>query len=359
MSNDIFKRKKRTCSNCGKYGHEYKSCTEPISSFGIICIHIDDVNGWSTSRFFREMYSTINDKSYKIFSSKYPNIQCTISDNKSTLNEHPQHKIASISIPIETNEQIHKILFYRNHIKFLMVSRKYSIGFVEFVRGNYDVTEPYTIIKLFNNMYEEDIKHISHGNYDDLIIYFMAREMDSSEKILEKIYDGKYSSEYLEAKVKFNALKNPQLCGEEHGIPFNLKYYTDNIKPKWDSYEWGFPKGRRDRDEDNYKCACREFEEETGTQSINYSVLNKIDPVEEIFLGTNGVTYKHQYYIGVNNADNCNLIDYNNYDKYEIGEIKWLTYDEAINIIRPHHTERRKILTQIYMFVMEQLIKHI
>ena len=29
-----------TCTNCGKPGHYYKSCVEPITSFGIILVQV-------------------------------------------------------------------------------------------------------------------------------------------------------------------------------------------------------------------------------------------------------------------------------------------------------------------------------
>ena len=30
---------KNTCLNCGKYGHQFKACDEPIISYGIICFN--------------------------------------------------------------------------------------------------------------------------------------------------------------------------------------------------------------------------------------------------------------------------------------------------------------------------------
>ena len=32
---------KSYCGNCGKIGHIYRRCTEPIISLGIICININ------------------------------------------------------------------------------------------------------------------------------------------------------------------------------------------------------------------------------------------------------------------------------------------------------------------------------
>ena len=40
------KRKKVYCNNCGKFGHYYRQCLEPIISYGIIgfCLLDDDIS---------------------------------------------------------------------------------------------------------------------------------------------------------------------------------------------------------------------------------------------------------------------------------------------------------------------------
>ena len=35
-------KKKLFCCNCGKYGHKYSKCNDPITSLGIIAIKIND-----------------------------------------------------------------------------------------------------------------------------------------------------------------------------------------------------------------------------------------------------------------------------------------------------------------------------
>ena len=142
---------------------------------------------------------------------------------------------------------------------------------------------------------------------------------------------------------------------EENNIPWNLNFYTKYIKPRWKKPEWGFPKGRRDKKaEENLSCACREFEEETGYKKNDYIVLNKIEPIEEKLTGTNGINYKHIYYLAINS--NENFQDFGNYDEYEIGDIKWFTYEEAICYIRPYHIDKKKILTRVYLFLLNYLI---
>ena len=89
----------------------------------------------------------------------------------------------------------------------------------------------------------------------------------------------------------------------------------------------------------------------------SYIVLNKIEPIEEKMTGTNGITYKHIYYLSLNNRDKNTK--FANYDNFEVGDISWFTYSEAINHIRPYHTEKKRVLTKIYLFVLNYLINNV
>jgi hypothetical protein len=80
--------------------------------------------------------------------------------------------------------------------------------------------------------------------------------------------------------------------------------------------------------------------------------------LSETFKGTNGVRYKHIYYIATNETDKEVFINKNNLEQSgEIGNIGWFTYNEALNLIRPHHKQRKKMLTQLYMFLLNKLIQ--
>ena len=120
-------------------------------------------------------------------------------------------------------------------------------------------------VEHFFTIYNMPIKkiYIQKNQYDTILFYFLNRHNESKEVVLNRIYEGKYSNEYCEAKIKFNMLLNPSV-DENSDIPLDLDFYTKYIRPRWKKPEWGFPKGRRDkRAEENLTCACREFEEET------------------------------------------------------------------------------------------------
>ena len=353
MEYDKTYRRRIICTNCGNFGHEFKTCQEAITSLGIININILDDK--TETLIIKEKFSSKKISFYKITSKKYPDIKCYISDNIKLCEEHNDiYKLDNENVPYQEDDHIRKFCYYKDKILFMMVSRRFSLGFIEFIRGKYDISDAKSIINLFEQMYEDEIVYIRKNQYDDILYYFLNRKNEPKDVVLNRIYEGKYSNEYCEAKIKYNMLKNSvsDISGD---VPLDLNFYTKYIKPRWSKPEWGFPKGRRDkRTEENLTCACREFEEETGYKMNEYSVLNKIEPVEEKLIGTNGINYKHIYYLSVDNCDKNNIN--RNYDTYEIGDIKWFTYEEAMAHIRPYHTEKKRVLTRVYLFILNYLI---
>uniref|UniRef100_A0A6C0C901 Nudix hydrolase domain-containing protein n=1 Tax=viral metagenome TaxID=1070528 RepID=A0A6C0C901_9ZZZZ len=348
--------KKKICINCGKHDHEFKLCRDPITSFGIVNVKILDCYD-DKNNLFKSNFSTKKNVKYILTSRKYSYVKCNITDcirvNEGTNN----YKLDNESIKYNVESQIQKFCYYKNKVLFLMVSRRFSIGFIEFVRGKYQVTDSNTIIKLFEQMSANEISMIQNNSYDDLLFFFLNKNNETKENLLHNTYNGKYSLEYLEAKNKFDMLSDPE--NEKNGtIPWGLNFYIKNIKPKWKTVEWGFPKGRRGkRTEENLSCACREFEEETGYHSSDYHILNRIEPIEEYLVGTNNVNYKHIYYLAIDMFD-PNQSKLSNFDEYEIGDVKWFTFDDAIKNIRPYHVGKKCILTKIYMFIINYLVWH-
>ena len=62
------------------------------------------------------------------------------------------------------------------------------------------------------------------------------------------------------------------------------------------------------------------------------------------FIGSNIKSYKNKYYLSY--MDN-NATQINNYQKSEVKNMKWLSYDECMNTIRPYNIEKKNIITSI------------
>lgn len=341
------KTKHTICTNCGMKGHNFKACKEGIISIGFINMRILDDQ--MESKLLKHMFCTQVPLTYHLVSSKYPDLQCVMVEKDNKL---LTYEIKDSALECKTLDQLSHFSHYRNRILFMMVSKQFSIGFVDFLRGKYKVNVPSTIKKLFEFMYVEEIEMVGKMKYDDLLNIFVNRSEEAQSVILSRTYEGKYSKEYCEGKIKFNMLKYAHKANIY--IPHDLQFYVTCIKPRWPGREWGFPKGRRDHcHENNLTCARREFEEETGYQTNEYVHLDKIEPVHEQFIGTNHMRYNYIYYLSLDNSQS----EEHDHDIYEIHQIQWFTYDQAMAHIRDYQNEKKVVLTQVYLFMLNCILR--
>jgi 8-oxo-dGTP pyrophosphatase MutT (NUDIX family) len=297
--------KKLYCINCGKNGHLVKECIEPIFSYGIICMKIDNKLNVSPQLIENFLVSKLVD-----------------------LEEFNFTNLTNLS----------KIDYYKDKIKFLFIQRKHSFSYVEFIRGKYNENNKLEISSLLNLMNQEEIEKILTNNLN----FLWSDLWNKTSKYKH------YQKEFELSQEKFNFIKTKYNLLEL--INFNGLYETP---------EWGFPKGRRDRNEKNLDCATREFEEETGIISNKYLILNRLNTIEENVVGTHHSIYKLVYYLAVA-YDECelNMSNTNEYQKCEIGDIKWLTFEEIIPKVRPYFKEKIKMIYKVY-FLMINLIETI
>lgn len=296
--------KKIYCSNCGKYGHNFNKCNEPISSFGVIAIKV-------------------NDELFKNISKNRNMTDVNIS------------KINSIN-----NNIFLKTHKYKNDIEFLMICRRKSLGYLEFVRGRYSLNDFPHIMSLFEQMTEEEIKYIGDNDFDTLW----------GELWVHKNTNKFFTLEYEKSKTKFTLLKEKK--------ENNLEYLVKNTVRRFDNPEWGFPKGRRNFLEKDLNCAVREFKEESGLENEDFILVPGIKPLEEIFNGTNNILYRHIYFIAFCRKDI--KVDISKPDQLEeIGNIGWFNHNQCMSLFRKFHKKRKYLLNELYMFICNILEKNV
>jgi len=218
---------------------------------------------------------------------------------------------------------------HENNIEYLMIKRKHSLGFVEFMRGKYPVANYEYLINIFNEMSNEEKEKIKKSDFDELWNYLWGNQVGIQ-----------YRGEEKTSREKYDLLKN----GISGKFEFNLETLFDKCKYNWIDTEWGFPKGRRNYQEKDLNCALREFEEETGYVRNNIQLIQNISPYEEIFTGSNMKSYKHKYFLGYIDST---IKTTNSFQETEVGDMMWLTYNECVNKIRPYNLEKIQILKKI------------
>jgi 8-oxo-dGTP pyrophosphatase MutT (NUDIX family) len=204
--------------------------------------------------------------------------------------------------------------------RILMIRRKDSMSFAEFMRGKYDPANVDYIGTLLQNMTLKEQALIASEPF---------------EVVWKTLWgDDRNSSDFLMSKEKYNQLDRVNL------VLANRSVY---VEP-----EWGFPKGRRMRGETDLMCALREFNEETNIPRDAFVVLKNIN-FEETFMGLNGVRYRHVYFVGLlKDPSTINLTQkFTPMQRREISGIGWKTFEEIDSLIRPHHTQRRVMVERI------------
>jgi len=268
-------------------------------------------------------YSLSN--SLKTINNKYINITC------SNCNKHG-HEFKQCKEPITSWGVI--VIKKNNNISddinFLLIRRKHSLGYAEFIRGRYMINNMYGIFCLFQQMTQIEIDKIKlyYDSFDKLWLDFW------------NITNIKNTYEYKQSKKKFDCLVN------KIDVEISLDFYIQNAKPKYKSPEWGFPKGRKNKNETDLNCAIREFCEETGYKMNDIKIFSNVLPVVENFIGTNGIKYKHIYYLAEDLTDNNPCI--NDINKNEIGDIGYFNYNDSLKILREYHIEKKEIIKKIY-----------
>jgi ADP-ribose pyrophosphatase YjhB (NUDIX family) len=269
------------CNNCGKFGHYYHHCKVPITSIGIIVFRICEEN--SSSNCIKN---------------------------------------------IEYNDLKNK------KIEYLMICRKDTLGYIDFMRGKYSIYNKEYIMNMIKQMTDDEKNVIRLKDFNAAWKRIWGNESISNQ----------YKTEELTSKEKFNLLKE--------GVFNTREFYTlDSLieesytYDRWLEPEWGFPKGRRNFQEKDYECAFREFTEETGYHYKYLKNIRNLLPFEEIFTGSNYKSYKHKYYLTF--MDYNHSLNMNYFDKSEVSKIEWKSFENCVSSIRNYNLEKIRLITNV------------
>lgn len=247
-----------------------------------------------------------------------------------------------------------------NRIEYLMIQRKDSLSFMEFIRGKYSLTNVEYIKKLLSYMTFAERKVLETASFQDLwnIIWYQPHVT-------------KHSQEFSESKIKFDSLKHgfilkndtvgatttaasPAPPTNTRGTLILLKNLLQQTNTVYAEPEWGFPKGRRKLKEEDVDCALREFCEESGFERGDIHIHTELKPLEEFFYGTNNILYRHVYYIArvVKNEDRVMTINPSNpHQAREVRKAQWFSYNEIMERIRTYNNERRNLFKEAHHII--------
>jgi 8-oxo-dGTP pyrophosphatase MutT (NUDIX family) len=254
---------------------------------------------------------------------------------------HPMHACKN---PIISNGMI--VFKHGNEgTLYLMIRRKDTLGFVEFIRGKYPVCNQMYVQRLIDEMTLDEKHRLQTQTFSELW-----------KNVWGDYLNSKYQNEEAISCERFNMLKsglrtNQRGCGS---MSYTLNSLIAKSPTRWTEPEWGFPKGRRNYQEKDIDCALREFSEETGYDETRLVVMQNVIPYEEIFMGSNMKTYKHRYYVA--HANQAPLKSHPDFQKTEVSKMAWFTYEQCMQHIRPYNLEKLKILSNLNNAIAEHAV---
>jgi len=314
------------CNNCGKYGHLFNQCKLPIISYGIIAF-----------RYNKTIIENLNDK--------------TINENfnDKTINNYYEEKIK------ERDKE--------NNIEYLMIRRKDSFGFIDFVRGKYSLNNIIQLQNIIDEMSNYEKEKILNLNFNDLWVEMFGRnnkyknEENISSKKFELIKKGfilgeqndLLTSSIFGKKIVFCKNCKIKIENENNEKEINLEKMIKQSNTFWNETEWEFPKGRKMFKETDLECALREFEEETGIKKQYLQIIENILPFEETFIGSNYKSYKHKYYLAFIKDD----VNLSNFQKSEVSNLEWKNINNCLRDIRPYNFDKINLIININKVLQE------
>jgi 8-oxo-dGTP pyrophosphatase MutT (NUDIX family) len=230
------------------------------------------------------------------------------------------------------------------NIEYLMIQRKDSLCFMEFIRGKYDLKKIDYIRQLLGGMTHQERDGLLCTQFEELWNHVWYQPNIP-----------RHTTEFNQAKTKFITLKKGFYNDTKY---INMQLLIQSSVSTFTEPEWGFPKGRRRIREEDIHCALREFSEETGLPSTDVILDEDFNKYEEIFFGTNFILYRHVYYVGYipTYGDKSILVDTTNINQArEVRSIEWFTYEESMRHIRDHNKERKNIFKEIHRKLVEKL----
>jgi 8-oxo-dGTP pyrophosphatase MutT (NUDIX family) len=214
--------------------------------------------------------------------------------------------------------------------EYLLIRRKDSIGYVEFMRGKYNIYSKIYLTNIISEMTMEEKNRILTNDFDLLWKNLWGDDINTQ-----------YRGEEKNSREKFESLKYGVSTNDTE---YSLESLIHESTTQWLETEWGFPKGRHNNQEKDLLCALREFEEETGYSRLAINIIQNLVPFEEIFTGSNYKSYKHKYYVAFMERKNEVPMAYQN---TEVSKMDWKPYDEAMQLIRPYNLEKKEVLTRV------------
>jgi 8-oxo-dGTP pyrophosphatase MutT (NUDIX family) len=277
----------------------------------------------------------------------YHTSSCSNCGKSGHLFQHCKYPITSVGI----------IAFRKNlitgNLEYLLIRRRDTIGFIEFIRGKYPNNKNY-ILNLINEMTLTEKNKLLTMSFTELWNELWGQVVGIQYRGEEKMAREKFENLRLSTNEEPSTTQSASMVQSTVNQSI-LKSLIEQSNTCWIEQEWGFPKGRHNYQEKDLVCALREFEEETGYEKKDIEVIQNLIPLEEIFTGSNYKSYKHKYFLACMNKSNFERPQFGS--NSEVSLVEWKDYNTALSAIRPYNLEKIDVLKNANAILCNYLIK--
>jgi len=237
--------------------------------------------------------------------------------NKMLLNTSNIYPLGSIC----HNTKLDLFQQMKKYIQFLIISKRYSYSFFTILMGKYDPDNIEYVKMLIDNLTKTELILLKTTDFTELV-----------KKYIKNISDEQLNK----------SLENYN----------KIKEILQSHESSYETPEWEIPKGKLLNNEEMIEGAIREFSEETSLTRDDITVYKNIEPIVEIFKGTDDKSYMYVYYIALLN----NNVDIHKTSTQEASIIKFMNLDECLDNIRIN--KRKKIIYSLYLYLISKSINN-
>ena len=217
--------------------------------------------------------------------------------------------------------------------RLLMIRRKDTYGYVDYVRGRYNLSDTTQLRILIDEMTCDEKDRIKNIKTEEDITDTWRKLWGHKTVSAGRKYKHEEAHAHKVMKRSMQSRADRSCTDRSRGDRLlanndnKITQLCNDSTTNWLEPEWGFPKGKQEStDVDDLMTAKREFTEETGFDINTIQIVDNINPIEEVYTGSDNRIYKHKYFLAFDQHENRCL---DNYQQTEVSKMEWKTIREA------------------------------
>lgn len=221
----------------------------------------------------------------------------------------------------------------------LMVQKRCTYEFMDFVLGKYNPDSKPKLYGLFNKMTFHEKLDILSGDFRYLWYKAFLEDLCDIPEFNKEYYNHTPHSGF---NIKVGLVKKPTIpMGTIHTLNIYRKYmnfvntrqYKNTLVDVINNSQagdpvWEIPKGRCDEGETHLGCAVRELQEETNISPKRYYIYTHMKPIYHTIEGYSTI-YNTEYYMAMIKSDIPIKIQFKYTEQIsELSKIQWMNLDQ-------------------------------